>query len=474
MGGVGGFGQGPTTGTGIPPFKPFVSEEKSNGQIQRHNIQVITAMPEYEGKSLEELRMEDYRKPDKGMGQQQPAGFGAASQTAPGGFGSSAQQPNSGIGAGFGGSTSAFGATGAFGAAPSGTGGFGGSTGGFGATTGATTTGGAFGTGGTSGGFGQPAGGGSTGATGAFGAGGGFNKSPGVSGGFGGSTGAFGSSAFGAGSGGKSVSFAASPTSGFGPAAAKPGFSATAPGAFGSAPTSTTGAFGSTPTPGSAGGVGSTPRGLRAPASSFGGAAGTLGLGAGASGAVGSTGSFGSVGGFGSASAAPGGFGSPPGGGFGAAPNPALSTGFAQPMGQGQAVQQPLSSALVVSGQPMYEGTGYASLASSQSGLDGFQRVSRLTERTQRHLDMRLTADQSGDYQLGNEQSGFKKDYPSYRHPSAGTTAHIDSSIVIKADSPPGRAGATPRKAVGGKFGGDSAAGTAAAATIDDFDVLAA
>ena len=28
----GGFGQGPTTGTGIPPFKPFVSEEKSNGR----------------------------------------------------------------------------------------------------------------------------------------------------------------------------------------------------------------------------------------------------------------------------------------------------------------------------------------------------------------------------------------------------------------------------------------------------------
>ena len=80
---------------------------------------------------------------------------------------------------------------------------------------------------------------------------------------------------------------------------------------------------------------------------------------------------------------------------------------------------QPMSSALVMSGMPAYEGTGYASLAASQSGLDGFQRVNKLTEKTQRHLDMRLTADQSGDYRLGNEQSGMKKDYPKFNQDHA-------------------------------------------------------
>ena len=58
---------------------------------------------------------------------------------------------------------------------------------------------------------------------------------------------------------------------------------------------------------------------------------------------------------------------------------------------------------------PSYEGTGYSKLASNQSGLDGFQRVERMTERTQRHLDMRLSADQSGNYQLGNEQKWIHK-----------------------------------------------------------------
>ena len=96
--------------------------------------------------------------------------------------------------------------------------------------------------------------------------------------------------------------------------------------------------------------------------------------------------------------------------------------------GMGAMGMQPAMAGML---QPSYEGTGYSQLASSQSGLDGFQRVDRMTERTQRHLDMRLSADQSGNYQLGNEQSGYTKEYPSYRHPSAGTNAHIDSSIVM-------------------------------------------
>ena len=234
------------------------------------------------------------------------------------------------------------------------------------------------------------------------------------------------------------------PTSGFGSAAAKPGFSATAPGAFGSAPASTTGPSEAPPPldlqAGSAQPPEAEPRRPALAARRLLVVAQALPV---PSGPLGPSGPL-----AGSAAPLPQVGLAHPRGWLGAAPTlPCL--GVRTTHGAGTGSQQPLSSALVVSGQPMYKGTGYASLASSQSGLDGFQRVSRLTERTQRHLDMRLSADQSGDYQLGNEQSGFKKDYPSYRHPLLGP-AHM--TAASSSGGLPPVAQAPHPEAAGGKW----------------------
>ncbi len=488
MGALGGMGGGAQSGSGNPPFKATVTEEKANGTTTRLNIQAITAMEEYSSKSFEELRMEDYKKPNKGVGQggqaQQQSGAFGASSTGLGGFGGAqSAQPSFGSNpGGFGSSPAGFGA----GATTTSGGGFGStgaSTGGFGAP-----AAGGFGAAASSGGFGGTAGGGfgaapanpaggfgsTTPGTGAFGAtsaptsgtlGGGFGTSaPSATGAFGsttGSTGGFGSSTSLApgqaagGAGQKSVGFTASTTGGFGApgistaggfgsiggAPAKP-----AAGGFGSlaAPSSTTGGFGT--------GFGSTPGfGASASTTSVPGSGFGSGIGSNPGATAGAFGSTSTTGGFGSSPA--GGFGSSVGG-FGKPAAPALN-GFGQsqfggagaPVGAGGAGAAVAQAGVIGMGMsngpggamvPSYEGTGYSKLASSQSGLDGFQRVDRMTERTQRHLDMRLSADQSGNYQLGNEQSGYTKEYPSYRHPSAGTNAHIDSSIVIR-ESPPKR-----------------------------------
>ena len=75
FGGGGGFGSGiglgqSTNGTGNPAFvPPQVTETLSvNGRQQKltNYIEVITAMPQYENKTLEELRLEDYSRNNKG------------------------------------------------------------------------------------------------------------------------------------------------------------------------------------------------------------------------------------------------------------------------------------------------------------------------------------------------------------------------------------------------------------------------
>ena len=57
-------GMGGETGTGNPPFQATVHKETPpDGKGAKHfNIQVITAQKQYENKSLEELRFEDYKK----------------------------------------------------------------------------------------------------------------------------------------------------------------------------------------------------------------------------------------------------------------------------------------------------------------------------------------------------------------------------------------------------------------------------
>ena len=126
-GGVGG-----ETGTGNPPFQATVHKENPpDGKGVKHfNIQVITAQKQYENKSLEELRFEDYKRNNRN-GQNiapQPStgiSFGGQ-QSSLGGFAglNSGAGVNTGV---FGSPSTAFGAkpaTAGFGAP--GTGGFGG------------------------------------------------------------------------------------------------------------------------------------------------------------------------------------------------------------------------------------------------------------------------------------------------------------------------------------------------------------
>ena len=65
------FGQASTTtGTGSPPFAPTQVYENTvqDGRTTKvtNHINVISAMPAYENKSFEELRMEDYQRNNKG------------------------------------------------------------------------------------------------------------------------------------------------------------------------------------------------------------------------------------------------------------------------------------------------------------------------------------------------------------------------------------------------------------------------
>mmetsp|Transcript_10161 Transcript_10161/g.19030 ORF Transcript_10161/g.19030 Transcript_10161/m.19030 type:complete len:1878 (-) Transcript_10161:4615-10248(-) len=129
---------GASGGTSMAPYQ----ETRKLDGTTHINFQSITAMSQYENKSFEELRMEDYMAGNKGtQGQAQPSnmgmgsggGFGMTSFGAPapstGGFGfgaSTSSAPSTGGGFGFGASspTPAFGSpsaatTGGFGAAPS-------------------------------------------------------------------------------------------------------------------------------------------------------------------------------------------------------------------------------------------------------------------------------------------------------------------------------------------------------------------
>ena len=59
-----------STGTGNPPYNttPTVESLVQDGRTTKvtHQLTCITAMPQYEGKSQEELRLEDYQRNNKG------------------------------------------------------------------------------------------------------------------------------------------------------------------------------------------------------------------------------------------------------------------------------------------------------------------------------------------------------------------------------------------------------------------------
>ncbi|KAK9831684.1 hypothetical protein WJX74_006108 [Apatococcus lobatus] len=136
-GAFGGFGQsGMAFGTGQPqaaprgtraiPFAKTKETEQAgvagNSKVtQPGEFMSITAMPAYQGKCFEELRMEDYQDGCKGAGTGAPVGFGQAGSSpfgtpaaGPSPFGTPASQPAFGMGGssgGFGSSSPAFGQT---------------------------------------------------------------------------------------------------------------------------------------------------------------------------------------------------------------------------------------------------------------------------------------------------------------------------------------------------------------------------
>lgn len=113
------------TGTAIAKYQPHSGTDTLMKNGQTNNVQTrqhcITAMKEYEGKSLEELRLEDYTANRKGpqSGGVQPGGlFGATPQNTsifgaptsqPQSTGLFGQQPTTNTLGGFGGNTSSFG-----------------------------------------------------------------------------------------------------------------------------------------------------------------------------------------------------------------------------------------------------------------------------------------------------------------------------------------------------------------------------
>lgn len=81
--GGGGFGPpaGVQKGTGVPPYRDTQERESTSGpggQVQTFTYKSISKMPEYQNKSFEELRCEDYAKGNKGGSAPAAMPFGAA------------------------------------------------------------------------------------------------------------------------------------------------------------------------------------------------------------------------------------------------------------------------------------------------------------------------------------------------------------------------------------------------------------
>jgi hypothetical protein len=313
--------QGQGGGTRVAPYQ-VTQKQDGSSTIQ---LQAITAMPQYEHKSFEELRFEDYSQGNRGSSTPQAAtqqggfggGFGSPAPAQQGGFGAPAPAAGGGL---FGApAPAAGGGGGLFGApAPAAGGGFGGGFGG--ATPAPAGGGGLFGApapaagGGFGGGFGgaapAPAGGG-----GLFGA-----PAPAAGGGFGAPAPA-GGGLFGAPAPAAAGAFGAPPPAGGGlfgaPAPAPGGFGAPAGGGFGAPAPAAGGLFGS-PSPAPAfGGYGAPAAGGlfgSSPAPAPYGAPATGGFGAPAAAPFGAPQQPGGYGGFGSPPPAPayGGYGAPP------------------------------------------------------------------------------------------------------------------------------------------------------------------
>jgi nuclear pore complex protein Nup98-Nup96 len=99
------FGAAPSAGVQGTASVPFQVTRKQDGTTHI-NFQSITAMPQYENKSFEELRLEDYMSGNKGggsvggssgFGQSTSTGFGAPAAPSGGLFGSPAPAPSGGL-----------------------------------------------------------------------------------------------------------------------------------------------------------------------------------------------------------------------------------------------------------------------------------------------------------------------------------------------------------------------------------------